>query len=483
MGYEIITATQQETYAISVIIPVYNSEDYLVETLTSILDQSLKRFELILVDDGSTDKSDDIIQSYIKDYSNIAYVKQKNAGPGAARNTGIELAKGDFVCFVDSDDLLPKEALEALYTTAITEEADVVTGASISFNSKKTWYIQSHVNNGVYNPGPKSLLTDPGLLYSIGPCNKLFKTELIKEIRFPNGIKVTEDQPFVIEAYLKANQIYSVDRVIYNYRRRETNQKTSLSQSVTTNALSVLRDIMNSVKISDPLWDHYLKESNQRLFVKATYYNRLMQADIWPAIINFLRQSRSTKQKEVLLDQVGQWVTNLDPSLFMVLKAFASYNKYLTLKEACSQKSLTPIRKRIFIDRSRKLKRIGKQMVKNKVISRFFYPAFKRNKLENKLTFISDKLTELKPLFENQLTDTFKKEWTDFEIKLYLHKKKSLNGFLAYLRDLGTSKVIVTDEYTDPFKLYSRRPGITVIARQDLFRLEQRTHQEIRGNE
>jgi hypothetical protein len=108
------------------------------------------------------------------------------------------------------------------------------------------------------------------------------------------------------------------------------------------------------------------------------------------------------------------------------------------------------------------------------VLSRFFYPLFKLNKLENKVVFISAKLTELTELVEKQLTDQFRKEWPEYKIRVYLQKKKSFKGFVGYLRDLATSKVIVTDDYTNPFNVYKRRPGIKVIERHNLNRVEQR---------
>src|SRR5690242_10326526 len=106
MSYEIISRNDKTEYKVSVVVPVYNVEEYLLDTLTSLLNQTLDDVEIILIDDGSTDNSETIIRSFLEDHDSIVYVKQENAGPGQARNVGIELARGKYISFVDSDDLL-----------------------------------------------------------------------------------------------------------------------------------------------------------------------------------------------------------------------------------------------------------------------------------------------------------------------------------------------------------------------------------------
>jgi len=92
---------------VSVIIPVFNVEDYIEDTLRSLVNQTLSPIEIIMVDDGSKDKSADIIKEYQEKYKNITYMKQVNSGPGVARNKGIQTARGEYISFVDSDDILP----------------------------------------------------------------------------------------------------------------------------------------------------------------------------------------------------------------------------------------------------------------------------------------------------------------------------------------------------------------------------------------
>ena len=116
---------------ISIIMPVYNSEEYMAETLNSILAQTFQEFELIAVDDGSQDNSVRILQEFQKKISHMTILTQENSGPSAARNNGLKIAKGEYIYFFDSDDILVDDALEKLYQTAAEEEADLVNMISL----------------------------------------------------------------------------------------------------------------------------------------------------------------------------------------------------------------------------------------------------------------------------------------------------------------------------------------------------------------
>jgi CDP-glycerol glycerophosphotransferase (TagB/SpsB family)/glycosyltransferase involved in cell wall biosynthesis len=322
MNFEVVIQSTVENAKVSIITPVYNVEAYLEETLESLLTQTLTPIELILVDDGSTDRSADIIIEYAKKYSNITFAKQKNAGPGQARNRGIELATGEFISFVDSDDLLPQNALETMYTAAKRENAEVVTGASLSFNSTRTWYIASHYDNGVYTPGEKRLVRNPELLFSLGPCNKMFKTDLVKSISFPADVHVTEDHPFIIEAYLRANKIYTVDKVIYKYRSREEDDNLSLSQIVRVNSPRVMKNILTSLSYSDALWNNLIKNEVERIELMSAYYHRIIIADMWPALMSGIRNKDSAAQKETF-ELMLDWIKSLDRRLFNKVPSLA----------------------------------------------------------------------------------------------------------------------------------------------------------------
>ena len=112
---------------ISVIIPVYNTKEYLKECIDSILNQTIDLFEVIIVDDGSTDGSLELINQYAESHSNIRVISQKNCGLGAARNIGLKISKGEYIYFIDSDDILEKNALEYCYNLASKNKLDMLT--------------------------------------------------------------------------------------------------------------------------------------------------------------------------------------------------------------------------------------------------------------------------------------------------------------------------------------------------------------------
>ncbi|PFH87055.1 CDP-glycerol glycerophosphotransferase family protein [Bacillus sp. AFS088145] len=327
MNFEVVRPSKIDQPKVSIIIPVYNVENYIKETIESLTKQTLSPIEIILVDDGSTDNTPNIINDLLSLYPNILYAIQKNAGPGVARNNGLTLAKGEYISFVDSDDLLPEDALETMYLAAKTEDAEVVTGASLSFNSTRSWYIASHVDNGVYTPGTKSLVANKGLLYSLGPCNKMFKATLIKDLSFPTDIRVTEDHPFIIEAYLKANKIFTVDKVIYHYRNREEESNLSLSQVVRVDSVKVLRDILKSLSYSNELWNSLIPNELERLDVMGVYYHRIVTADLWPAIMSAVRSKDASIQEEAF-QLIYDWLKTIDFKLYNKVPALTRITSY-----------------------------------------------------------------------------------------------------------------------------------------------------------
>jgi glycosyltransferase involved in cell wall biosynthesis/CDP-glycerol glycerophosphotransferase (TagB/SpsB family) len=207
---------------VSVIIPIYNSESYLEETIESVLGQDLKGIEIILIDDGSTDKSIDICNSYANKHNNIKVISQKNLGPGVARNKGVEVAKGEYVTFLDSDDLIPKDIFKKVYTILKETESDIFIGNILCFDDVRQWHLH-YMKKVFLNKG--EIKTDsfnkmPEINYTPSVCNKWFKLSMLKNnnIIFNENIKVGEDLLFTQEAFINAKKIVTKDIDIYNYR-------------------------------------------------------------------------------------------------------------------------------------------------------------------------------------------------------------------------------------------------------------------------
>lgn len=126
-----------EVPKISIIVPVYNVEKYLARCIDSILEQTFSDFECLLIDDGSPDCSGALCDEYAHKDNRIHVIHQKNAGVSAARNRGLDAARGEWICFVDSDDWCAKDMLSLLYGAAFENDADVVCGATLSIGRKK----------------------------------------------------------------------------------------------------------------------------------------------------------------------------------------------------------------------------------------------------------------------------------------------------------------------------------------------------------
>jgi len=208
---------------ISVIIPVYNTKEYLVQCLDSVLNQSLKNIEILLVDDGSDDGSYEIIRSYEEKHANIRAFQQVRKRQGAARNLALEYASGEFIAFLDSDDTVPRNAYEKMYEMAQENLTDMVIGVQQSFSRLRRWVgvpvHREHFHNSIKQTG---IIDFPALLSDISACNKLFRRSKLTEtgILFPEQ-KSGEDLDFMARVYLEFHGISILPEVVYNYRARE----------------------------------------------------------------------------------------------------------------------------------------------------------------------------------------------------------------------------------------------------------------------
>mgnify|MGYP002856090484 CR=1 FL=1 len=196
---------------ISVIVPVYNVEKYLEECLESLINQTFKDMEIICVNDGSTDSSGEILKKY---EDRVKVINQENKGLSGARNTGIQIAQGKYIGFVDSDDWIDKNFYERLYK-AITETNADIAAASIIRGENK--YRVKYFSQNVYtNLADK--LTVCGLPKSCYVWNKLYKSELVKSSEFSQGVYY-EDVIWIPNILKKANSIVTVPETEYHYRR------------------------------------------------------------------------------------------------------------------------------------------------------------------------------------------------------------------------------------------------------------------------
>lgn len=209
--------------AISLVMPVYNVENFLSKALTSVENQTFKDFEMIIVDDGSSDKSYEIAKEFCGRNPNFKLIKQKNSGPAAARNTGVTHCKGDYIAFMDSDDYLEKKFLEELYNLAQKTGADITCCNFNMYYPNKNLRIYMPFNSlpGVYTKSKalRKLILDISVHYFI--WNKLYKKELFLErnIKFDN--MYFEDISTSPKLFYFAKTVAFTSKALYNYTMRE----------------------------------------------------------------------------------------------------------------------------------------------------------------------------------------------------------------------------------------------------------------------
>ena len=204
---------------VSVIIPVYNVEKYLKECLDSVVNQTLKDIEIILVDDGSTDSSFSICKEYEQNDSRIKVLTQKNQGAGIARNFAIDEANGEFVMFLDSDDYYPaNDILEVLYNKAKENNVLVVGG---SFSQIADGVVSSSYKKSFsgYTFEEEKLVKYEDYQFDYGFHRFIYNTNLLKEnnIYFPNYLRF-QDPPFHVKALYYAKEFYSIPKITYLLR-------------------------------------------------------------------------------------------------------------------------------------------------------------------------------------------------------------------------------------------------------------------------
>ena len=223
---------------ISVVVPIYNVEKYVADCLDSILNQSNQDFEIICINDGSTDFSGEIVKNYQKNYSDkIVYAEQENLGLSAARNAGIAIAKGEYICFVDSDDMLAENALEVLVSTVemypdvhiINYEMDkLIFESEQEYISKKEYYKVENKYEGVM-PGQELLIDMLNNHDYVESANLLLIDRQwlnVSKINFTPGA-LYEDSIFSIDCFLKCEKMLHLNAGIYQYRVRENSIMTA----------------------------------------------------------------------------------------------------------------------------------------------------------------------------------------------------------------------------------------------------------------
>lgn len=209
----------ETTYTLSVILPVYNVANYLNRSINSLLNQTLKDLEIILVDDGSTDSSGEICDEYVRKYpEKIKCIHQRNKGVSAARNAGLDIAQGKYIGFLDPDDFADEDMYEFLYRGAVETNADIVACSwRDCFANETTGYAGKRYNDTVDIKIAMMREIKDGIYLT---WNKIFSAQCIKMVRYQEEYINGEDRLFVIQSLLNANKVTYKFEDKYNYYHR-----------------------------------------------------------------------------------------------------------------------------------------------------------------------------------------------------------------------------------------------------------------------
>ena len=249
---------------ISLILPIYNVEEYLNECLESILNQSYCDYELLIVDDGSTDSSLHIARGYSEKFKDIKVFTQENKGVSEARNLALKNAKGDYILFIDSDDFLRKDMLEKLIETALESNSDITISNYYLYYNKNNFkeFIKGMPKYNLYT---NSEVIEMMLKHKLQGqlWNKLFKTSLLKEInfQFEKGRYIQDIFP-IFRAVSASKKIAYINEALYFYRQREESTVHKRNKKLTEDyyhAMTSIIDYVNGNKIE-------VKKKSLRIF-------------------------------------------------------------------------------------------------------------------------------------------------------------------------------------------------------------------------
>lgn len=229
---------------ISIIVPVYNVESYLAQCIESLINQTYKNLEIILIDDGSTDKSGEICDLYKDKDNRIKVIHKQNGGLSSARNTGLDIARGDYIGFVDSDDFIDITMYEKLYLQIENNDADMIKCNLIEFKNNQ-------VPKNIVSTGKITTYTREEAIYNfinkeysynkhfkVVVWDALYKKDLLEDIRFPEGL-LYEDGYVSPKLFFKSKKLLHLDDFLYYYR---INDKGIMSKGLTQQSLKSIDD-------------------------------------------------------------------------------------------------------------------------------------------------------------------------------------------------------------------------------------------------
>ena len=298
-------------YDISVIIPVYNVEDYIRPCLDSVLRQGPVSLQVIMIDDGSTDSSGRIADEYAAQYDNFICRHIENGGQGNARNVGVTLAAGKYIVFLDSDDILPDDSYYKMFRIAERDGSDITICNMARFNSQRIYRSRLHEKVFAHLGSTAHITTDHSLLYDTCSPNKLIRRSFYQDNGFmcPSGYYY-EDIPFCIQMHLAAEKVSVLHDIGYLWREREGSDK-----SVTQKTAEVrnLRDRITAMEVTN---EHLAKYSaREDLLASWKYKNLVTDFTIFCNLCTELSDDVLLEMIDLIMDYTGRHMQDSDFSV------------------------------------------------------------------------------------------------------------------------------------------------------------------------
>ncbi|MBO7305039.1 MAG: glycosyltransferase family 2 protein [Clostridia bacterium] len=281
-----------ENVKVSVIIPIYNAADYIRPAIDSVLAQTLSEFEIICVDDGSTDSTLEVLREYQKIDSRVRIVTETNAGPAYARNNGMRRARGEYVAFLDADDFFEPEMLRRLYELASDGDLDIAIANFDVYNNKKGKFENPNAaeNADIFDGGrisSKNEYPDRILTSTVGAAwNKLFRRSFVEEkgLSFLADVHIYEDVYFVTTALSLAERVGRASEILVHHRIHSDQSRKKAVKKYYAEVPPVylkIKDFLTSHGMYAPLSRSYLNLSAGRCYKMFNLLSGDAQSRLW----------------------------------------------------------------------------------------------------------------------------------------------------------------------------------------------------------
>lgn len=316
---------------VSIIIPIYNMEKYIKRCIESVLDQTYENIEIILINDGSTDKSSNIINEYALKDSRIKILHKLNEGVSASRNLGIDISVGDYLMFVDADDYLEPNCVEQLYHDLKNNEADISNGIKIyngdkmdKKNEKLIWKNDEAIINS---------LKDHPSTFSV--WGKIYSRHIIGQTRFRADIKVNEDSLFVFELCLKSPVFSNISEKLYNYEVNLDSVSHSKYSKKFEDIITVSEIKYNLVKERKPQYINLAENMRLKAYMNLLKNLAIKENNRYKLEKSLIKNIKQNKQFYISMNNNDdKWLFIVTHNLYYLYKLVYKMKKGLI----CSQK-------------------------------------------------------------------------------------------------------------------------------------------------